>query len=91
VNLLGDLGEKSVARVAADIATWSRPGDLVMVSLHWGPNWGWEIPRQHRAFAHALIEEGRRRRHPWAFVAPPDGGGSASRPADPLRLRRPDQ
>ena len=57
VNLLDDLAESSVARVAADIATWTRPGDLVMVSVHWGPNWGWEIPRQHRAFAHALIEE----------------------------------
>jgi poly-gamma-glutamate capsule biosynthesis protein CapA/YwtB (metallophosphatase superfamily) len=57
VNLLGDLGGKSVARVAADVAAWSTTGDLVMVSLHWGPNWGWNIPRQHRAFAHTLIEK----------------------------------
>ncbi len=57
VNLLGDLGERSIARVAADVSTWSKPGDLVMVSLHWGPNWGWNIPQEHRAFAHALIEE----------------------------------
>jgi poly-gamma-glutamate capsule biosynthesis protein CapA/YwtB (metallophosphatase superfamily) len=57
VNLLGDLGERSIARVATDVTTWSEPGDLVMISLHSGPNWGWETPRQHRAFARALIEE----------------------------------
>ncbi|SFD76104.1 CapA family protein [Streptomyces aidingensis] len=35
-----------------------RPGDLVVVSLHWGSNWGWEIPPDHVTFAHALIDGG---------------------------------
>lgn len=32
--------------------------DLLVVSAHWGPNWGVEVPRDHRAFAHALVEAG---------------------------------
>jgi poly-gamma-glutamate capsule biosynthesis protein CapA/YwtB (metallophosphatase superfamily) len=34
------------------------PGDLLIASIHWGSNWGYEIPRQQIAFAHRLIEEG---------------------------------
>ena len=29
-----------------------------MISLHWGGNWGLEIPREHREFAHRLIDLG---------------------------------
>jgi poly-gamma-glutamate capsule biosynthesis protein CapA/YwtB (metallophosphatase superfamily) len=32
--------------------------DLLIVSAHWGPNWGYAPPREHVAFAHALIEAG---------------------------------
>jgi poly-gamma-glutamate capsule biosynthesis protein CapA/YwtB (metallophosphatase superfamily) len=35
-----------------------RPGDIVVVSLHWGSNWGHEVTRQQRALAHALVDEG---------------------------------
>lgn len=31
---------------------------LLVVSAHWGPNWGPEVPEEHRAFAHALVEAG---------------------------------
>src|SRR2546423_1740667 len=33
-------------------------GDLIIASIHWGSNWGYEIPRDQIAFAHRLIEEG---------------------------------
>ena len=33
-----------------------RPGDIVVLSIHWGGNWGYEIPRQHQAFAHDLVD-----------------------------------
>ena len=29
---------------------------MVVASIHWGGNWGYEIPDQQRQFAHALIE-----------------------------------
>ncbi|GHO47531.1 CapA family protein [Ktedonospora formicarum] len=32
--------------------------DLLIVSAHWGPNWGYVPPTNHVAFAHALIDEG---------------------------------
>ncbi|MBI5419034.1 MAG: CapA family protein [Deltaproteobacteria bacterium] len=32
--------------------------DLVVVSAHWGPNWGYEVPEEHVAFAHALVDSG---------------------------------
>jgi hypothetical protein len=32
-------------------------GDLVVASIHWGPNWGYAVPREQRRFAHRLIDE----------------------------------
>lgn len=32
--------------------------DTLIVSAHWGPNWGYEPPRGHITFAHALVEAG---------------------------------
>lgn len=40
------------------IAGRRRPGDLVVVSIHWGSNWGYDVPDAHRRFAHALIDTG---------------------------------
>lgn len=27
-------------------------------TVHWGSNWGYDVPKEHRRFAHALIDEG---------------------------------
>ncbi|WP_438317325.1 CapA family protein [Streptomyces sp. HUAS TT3] len=35
-----------------------RPGDLVVASVHWGSNWGYALPRDHTAFARALVDGG---------------------------------
>src|SRR5260370_41709889 len=35
-----------------------KPGDLLIASIHWGSNWGYDIPPKQIAFAHRLIEEG---------------------------------
>lgn len=32
--------------------------DLLIVSAHWGGNWGVDVPRSHRAFARALVDAG---------------------------------
>jgi poly-gamma-glutamate capsule biosynthesis protein CapA/YwtB (metallophosphatase superfamily) len=57
VNLLGGVEPAAVGAVREAVAQSAGRDDIIMVSLHWGPNWGWEVPRRHRAFAHALIEE----------------------------------
>jgi len=58
VNLLDDLSEATAARLCDQMRTYQQPGDLVVASLHWGSNWGYEIPREQIVFAHRLIEEG---------------------------------
>jgi poly-gamma-glutamate synthesis protein (capsule biosynthesis protein) len=58
VYLLEDLSEESARRVATQMRSFQRPGDVTVVSIHWGPNWGYEIPVEQLRFAHQLIEEG---------------------------------
>lgn len=56
VWLLPDLSTGTLADIAREIARVRGPGDRVVVSVHWGPNWGYAIPESRRAFAHGLIE-----------------------------------
>jgi poly-gamma-glutamate synthesis protein (capsule biosynthesis protein) len=58
VALLPQWDDAGARQVAAQVAQHRRPGDRVVVSLHWGSNWGMEVPRQHRAFARQLIDLG---------------------------------
>jgi poly-gamma-glutamate capsule biosynthesis protein CapA/YwtB (metallophosphatase superfamily) len=58
VNLLDDLSDATAARVADQMRYHRKPGDLLIASIHWGSNWGYDIPPQKIAFAHRLIEEG---------------------------------
>jgi poly-gamma-glutamate capsule biosynthesis protein CapA/YwtB (metallophosphatase superfamily) len=57
INLLSEISERSARGVADLVAQARRPGDLVIVSVHWGPNWGYHIPREQRRFAHAVIDQ----------------------------------
>jgi poly-gamma-glutamate synthesis protein (capsule biosynthesis protein) len=43
---------------AGRILALRRAGDLVVVSIHWGGNRGYEVSREERAFAHRLIDRG---------------------------------
>jgi poly-gamma-glutamate capsule biosynthesis protein CapA/YwtB (metallophosphatase superfamily) len=56
VNLLTRLSEAEARRVAEYIVSIKQPGDMAMVSLHWGPNWGYEICAEQQLFAHTLID-----------------------------------
>jgi poly-gamma-glutamate synthesis protein (capsule biosynthesis protein) len=58
VNLLPDLSPSTAKSIAARIGTWRQPGDRVVVSIHWGDNWGYGIPTAERRFAHQLIDAG---------------------------------
>jgi poly-gamma-glutamate capsule biosynthesis protein CapA/YwtB (metallophosphatase superfamily) len=35
-----------------------RKADIVAVSLHWGPNWGYKPPPAHVCFAYRLVQDG---------------------------------
>ena len=58
VSWLPDLSSHTADAVADRIAAARRPGDLAVVSIHWGPNWGYEVSHQQRGFAHRLIDAG---------------------------------
>jgi poly-gamma-glutamate synthesis protein (capsule biosynthesis protein) len=57
VDLLHELDEAAVSRIAARVARLDGEADVVVASIHWGSNWGYEIPPEHRRFAHRLIDE----------------------------------
>ncbi len=44
-------------QIKQTIAATKKEGDIVIFSIHWGPNWGYDVPEAHRRFAHALIEK----------------------------------
>jgi poly-gamma-glutamate capsule biosynthesis protein CapA/YwtB (metallophosphatase superfamily) len=58
VNLLEDLSDESARRVAGNIRQAKRAGDVAVASIHWGGNWGYEIPDEQVRFAHRLVEDG---------------------------------
>jgi len=56
VNLLADLSRQSCDAIVRQVAAARRPGDRVVVSLHWGGNWGYAASAEERAFAHRLVD-----------------------------------
>jgi poly-gamma-glutamate synthesis protein (capsule biosynthesis protein) len=58
VNLLEDLSEATARRVASQVRAAKRPGDVAVASVHWGGNWGYEVPAEQIRFAHRLVDGG---------------------------------
>ena len=56
ISFLPDLGARSLAAIAGRVRAARRAGDLVLFSIHWGGNWGYDIPAPQRDFARGLIE-----------------------------------
>lgn len=56
VNLLADLSDRTVDRIVSAVRDAKRSADIVIASIHWGGNWGYPIPDEHRRFAHRLID-----------------------------------
>lgn len=57
VNLLVDLSAGEVSKIADQLQAIRRAGDIVVVSIHWGGNWGYEVSAEEIRFAHQLIDE----------------------------------
>jgi poly-gamma-glutamate capsule biosynthesis protein CapA/YwtB (metallophosphatase superfamily) len=58
IKILTDLSDNTADRLAAEIGKAKQSGDIVVVSIHWGENWGYEIPSAQISFAHRLIDGG---------------------------------
>lgn len=53
-----DLNDCRAAKLLDLIRQSRRAVDLLIVSAHWGSNWGYRTPEEHISFAHALIDAG---------------------------------
>lgn len=58
LDLLPDLSLDTAEWIAERVRSEKRRGDVVVLSIHWGENWGYEIPPEQVAFAHRVIDGG---------------------------------
>jgi len=58
VDLLSDLSDAAAWEVVERVQWLKRSRDVVVVSIHWGSNWGYEVPAEHRRFARRLLDGG---------------------------------
>jgi poly-gamma-glutamate synthesis protein (capsule biosynthesis protein) len=56
--LLDGLADADADAVADRLAQAAQPGDVAVVSIHWGSNWGYAVTREQRRFAHRLVDGG---------------------------------
>lgn len=56
VNLLAELSDHAVRDIGDKIRALRRRCDIVVLSIHWGGNWGYRISPKYRTFAHMLID-----------------------------------
>jgi poly-gamma-glutamate capsule biosynthesis protein CapA/YwtB (metallophosphatase superfamily) len=56
VNLLKDLSDKTVRYIEEKVKEVKQNRDIAVASIHWGSNWGYEVPREQIQFAHKLID-----------------------------------
>lgn len=57
VTLLKDLSYQTVRQIKDKVEKVKQKGDIVIASIHWGSNWGYDIPPEQRRFAHKLIDD----------------------------------
>ena len=57
VNVLQKLNESSIEKVKKQIKQYQQPGDVIIISIHWGGNCGYDVPLEQSNFAHELIDK----------------------------------
>jgi poly-gamma-glutamate synthesis protein (capsule biosynthesis protein) len=56
VDFLPNLSDASADHLLERVASVARPRDVVIVSLHWGSNWGYDVSPAKTRFAHRLLD-----------------------------------
>jgi poly-gamma-glutamate capsule biosynthesis protein CapA/YwtB (metallophosphatase superfamily) len=56
INLLPDLSDRTVERIATAVQKVKQPNDVIILSIHWGTNWGYDVPKEHVRFSHRVID-----------------------------------
>ena len=59
VNLISRPSAQAAEAFSRRIPSVSEPRDVIVASIHWGSNWGYEIPYGQTEFAHRLVDLGR--------------------------------
>jgi len=57
VNFLKDYSAETLNSIKVQIAAVKKPGDIIVFSVHWGSNWGYDIPAEQKQFARQLIDQ----------------------------------
>ncbi|MTI29513.1 CapA family protein [Xanthovirga aplysinae] len=58
INFLKDFSSESLLAIKENINKVNKKkGDILLFSIHWGGNWGYQIYSEQRQFAHQLIDE----------------------------------
>ncbi|WP_435242397.1 CapA family protein [Streptomyces cucumeris] len=58
VDLVPELTDAGAAAITDRVRQVKRAGDIAVASVHWGGNWGYDVPADQIRFAHALIDGG---------------------------------
>ncbi|HEY8161622.1 MAG TPA: CapA family protein [Methylocystis sp.] len=56
IALLPSFSEQNASQVIDNISRVIQANDVIVFSVHCGPNWGYEVSREDRNFAHRLID-----------------------------------
>lgn len=57
LNMLPETVDFAVALIKNEVDKIKQKNDIVLVSIHWGGNWGYDIPPSHQKLAHELIDK----------------------------------
>jgi len=57
VNLLKDFSDDAIQRIRKKVQEMKQERDIVVASIHWGGNWGYQVPQEEIDFAHQLIDK----------------------------------
>lgn len=58
VNVLENLWADTARQVAEQMLAQRKDKEIIVASIHWGGNWGYDVPAEQQQFAHALIDHG---------------------------------
>lgn len=58
VHVVPALSDAAADGLCREILQMRQPGDLTVVSAHWGSNWGYRVPGDQVRFAHRLLDGG---------------------------------
>jgi poly-gamma-glutamate capsule biosynthesis protein CapA/YwtB (metallophosphatase superfamily) len=58
IHMLDGPSAKSLRRIVRLISEFQHAGDVIVASIHWGSNWGFDISEDERVFARGLLDHG---------------------------------